>query len=279
MVAFPELMNKNLIGLKNKKERLISIINGFNSLMVAFSGGVDSAFLLAFTHKLLKKNVVAISATSPIHPSRETEYSKKFADNLGIKHILFKSREINHSGFMANKKNRCYICKKLLFKDILKIASDIDIKYIAHGANVTDLNDFRPGLLAAKEMGIVAPLIDAGLTKDDIRSLSKNINLSTWDKPAMACLATRIPYETPLTQKALSMIEKSENIIIDLGFKTCRVRCHGKVARIEIDPVYFQKIFKKKIKLTINNKLKALGFSYVTLDMEGYISSGRRESL
>ena len=279
MVAFPELMNKNLIGLKNKKERLISIINGFNSLMVAFSGGVDSAFLLAFTHKLLKKNVVAISATSPIHPSRETEYSKKFADNLGIKHILFKSREINHSGFMDNKKNRCYICKKLLFKDILKIASDIDIKYIAHGANVTDLNDFRPGLLAAKEMGIVAPLIDAGLTKDDIRSLSKNINLSTWDKPAMACLATRIPYETPLTQKALSMIEKSENIIIDLGFKTCRVRCHGKVARIEIDPVYFQKIFKKKIKLTINNKLKALGFSYVTLDMEGYISSGRRESL
>ena len=279
MVAFPELMNKNLIGLKNKKERLISIINGFNSLMVAFSGGVDSAFLLAFTHKLLKKNVVAISATSPIHPSRETEYSKKFADNLGIKHILFKSREINHSGFMANKKNRCYICKKLLFKDILKIASDIDIKYIAHGANVTDLNDFRPGLLAAKEMGIVAPLIDAGLTKDDIRSLSKDMNLSTWDKPAMACLATRIPYETPLTQKALSMIEKSENIIIDLGFKTCRVRCHGKVARIEIDPVYFQKIFKKKIKLTINNKLKALGFSYVTLDMEGYISSGRRESL
>ena len=263
-------MNKKLISLKEKKERLISIINGFDSLIVAFSGGVDSSFLLAFTHKLLKKNVVAISATSPIHPSRETEYSKKFADNLRIKHILFKSREINHSGFVANKKNRCYICKKLLFKDILNIASNIGIKYISHGANVTDLDDFRPGLLAAKEIGIVAPLIDAGLTKDDIRLLSKEMNLSTWDKPAMACLATRIPYETPLTQKALSMIEKSENIIIDIGFKTCRVRCHGKVARIEIDPVDFEKILNKKIRLVINNKLKALGFSYVSLDMEGY---------
>jgi len=260
---------------KRKKKRLISIINSFDSLIVAFSGGVDSAFLLAFTHKLLKKNVVAISATSPIHPSRETEYSKKFADNLGIKHILFKSREINHSGFMSNKKNRCYICKKLLFEDILKISSNIGLKYISHGANVTDLNDFRPGLLAAKEMGIIAPLIDAGLTKNDIRLLSKDMNLSTWDKPAMACLATRIPYETPLTQKKLSMIEKAENIIIDLGFKTCRVRCHGKIARIEIDPVDFKQILKKNIRLVISNKLKALGFSYVALDMEGYVSGGR----
>lgn len=264
------MKNKKLSGLKEKRERLVSIINGFDSLIVAFSGGVDSAFLLAIAHKLLEKNVVAISATSPIHPSWEIEYSKKFADNLGIKHILLKSREINHSGFMANKKDRCYICKKLLFEDILKIASDMGIKYIAHGANVDDLDDFRPGLSAAKEMGVVAPLIDAGLSKDNIRLLSKDMNLSTWDKPAMACFATRIPYETPLTQKALSMIEQAENTIIDLGFKTCRVRSHGKVARIEIDPVDFKKILNEKIRLVINNKLKALGFSYVALDMEGY---------
>ena len=267
-----EVKNKKLIGLKEKRERLVSIINGFGSLIVAFSGGVDSAFLLAIAHKLLKKNVVAISATSPIHPSREIEYSKKFADNLGIKHILLKSREINHSGFMANKKDRCYICKKLLFEDILKIATDMGIATIAHGANLDDLDDFRPGLSAAKEMGVVAPLIDAGLTKDNIRSLSKDMNLSTWNKPAMACFATRIPYGTPLTQKALSMIEQAENTIIDLGFKTCRVRCHGKVARIEIDPVDFEKILNEQIRLVINNKLKALGFSYVALDMEGYVS-------
>jgi len=267
-----KVKNKKLSGLKEKREQLVSIINGFDSLIVAFSGGVDSAFLLAIAHKLLKKNVVAISATTPIHPSREIEYSKKFADNLGIKHILLKSREINHSGFMANKKDRCYICKKLLFEDILKIASDMDIKYISHGANVDDIDDFRPGFLAAEEMGVIAPLIDAGLSKDDIRLLSKDMNLSTWDKPAMACFATRIPYGTPLTQKALSMIEQAENTIIDLGFKTCRVRCHGKIARIEIDPVDFEKILNEKTRLIINNKLKVLGFSYVALDMEGYVS-------
>ncbi len=264
-------MTKKLLGLKEKRERLVSIINGFDSLIVAFSGGVDSAFLLAFAHKLLEKNVVAISATSPIHPSREIEYSKKFADNLGVKHILFKSREITHSGFMANKKNRCYICKKLLFENILKIASDIGITPIAHGANVDDLDDFRPGLSAAKEMGVIAPLIDAGLTKDDIRSLSKDMNLSTWDKPAMACFATRIPYGTPLTQKALSMIEQAENTIIDLGFKTCRVRCHGKVARIEVNINDIEKILNETNRKIIINKFKEIGFSHIALDMEGYV--------
>ncbi|MDL1985452.1 MAG: ATP-dependent sacrificial sulfur transferase LarE [Deltaproteobacteria bacterium] len=265
------MKNKKLSGLKEKRERLVSIINGFDSLIVAFSGGVDSAFLLAVAHKLLKKNVVAISATSPIHPSREIEYSKKFADNLGIKHVLLKSREINHSGFMANKKDRCYICKKLLFEDILKIASDMGITPVAHGANLDDLDDFRPGLSAAEEMGVIAPLIDAGLSKDDIRLLSKDMNLSTWDKPAMACFATRIPYGTPLTQKALSMIEQAENTIIDLGFKTCRVRCHGKVARIEIDPVDFEKILNETNRKTIINKFKETGFSHIALDMEGYV--------
>ena len=265
------MKNKKLLRIKGKRERLVYIINGFESLMVAFSGGVDSAFLLAIAYKLLKKNVVAISATSTIHPSRETEYAKKFTQDLGIKHILFKSREINNSGFMANRKDRCYICKKLLFEDSLKIASDMGIKYIVHGANVDDLDDFRPGLSAAKEMGVIAPLIDAGLSKDDIRSFSNDMNLSIWDKPPMACFATRIPYGTPLTQKVLSMIEQAENTIIELGFKTCRVRCHGKIARIEIDPVDFEKILNKKIRLVINNKLKELGFSYVALDMEGYV--------
>ena len=271
MMVQKNMKNKKLSGLKEKREQLVSIINGFDSLIVAYSGGVDSAFLLATPHKFLKKNVVAISATSPIHPSRETEYSKKFADNLGIKHILFKSREINHSGFMANKKDRCYICKKLLLEDILKISSDMGITTIAHGANIDDLDDFRPGLLAAEEMGVIAPLIDAGLSKDDIRLLSKDMNLSTWDKPAMACFATRIPYGTPLTQKALSMIEQAENTIIDLGFKTCRVRCHGKVAKIEVNINDIEKILNETNRKTIINKFKKTGFSHIALDMEGYV--------
>ena len=271
MMVQKNMQNKKLLSIKEKREQLASIINGFDSLIVAFSGGVDSAFLLAIAHKFLKRNVVAISATSPIYPSRETEYSKKFADNLSIKHILFKSREINHPGFMANRKDRCYICKKLLFEDILKIASDIGITSIAHGANLDDLNDFRPGLLAAKEMGVVAPLIDARLSKEDIRSISKDMNLSTWDKHAMACFATRIPYGTPLTQKALSMIELSENVIIDLGFKACRVRCHGKVARIEVNINDIEKILKKPNRKRIINKFKEIGFSHIALDMEGYV--------
>ena len=264
-------MSKKLLGIKEKRERLVSIINGFDSLIVAFSGGVDSAFLLAIAHKLLKKNVVAISATSPIHPTREIKYAKKFTQDLGIKHILLKSREINHSDFMANKKDRCYICKKLLFEDILKIASDMGIKYISHGANIDDLDDFRPGLSAAKEMGVIAPLINAGLSKDDIRLLSKDMNLSIWDKPAMACFATRIPYGTLLTQKALSMIEQAENTIIDLGFKTCRVRIHGKVARIEVNINDIEKILNKTNRKTIIKKFKEIGFSHIALDMEGYV--------
>ncbi len=145
------------------------------------------------------------------------------------------------------------------------------IKYISHGANVDDLDDFRPGLSAAKEMGVVAPLIDAGLSKNDIRSLSKDINLSTWDKPAMACFATRIPYGTPLTQKVLSMIELAENTIIDLGFKTCRVRCHGEVARIEVNINDIEKFLNELNRKTIINKFKKIGFSHIALDMEGYV--------
>ena len=264
------MQNKKLLSIKEKREQLASIINGFDSLIVAFSGGVDSAFLLAIAHKFLKRNVVAISATSPIYPSRETEYSKKFADNLSIKHILFKSREINHPGFMANRKDRCYICKKLLFEDILKIASDIGITSIAHGANLDDLNDFRPGLLAAKEMGVVAPLIDARLSKEDIRSISKDMNLSTWDKHAMACFATRIPYGTQITTEKLKMIEKSEQVILALGVNPCRVRLHAKVARIEVDSVDIKRILEPAVRSGIVEKLRKIGFSHVSVDLEGY---------
>lgn len=262
-------MNRSKI--KRKKDTLLLAINGFDSLIVAFSGGVDSSFLLAATHEIIKENLVAVTAVSPIHPERERKAAIEFARNLGVNHILLQSREMSQADFMANRKDRCYICKKNLFGNILKIASDMEIKNIAHGANVDDLEDFRPGFAAAREMGVAAPMVDAGLTKEDIRLLSKEMNLAVWNKPATACLATRIPYGTPITRKALKMVEEAENAILSLGFAACRVRFHGKVARIEVSLEDFERILDEIIRKKIVGKFREIGFSHISLDLEGYI--------
>lgn len=246
-----------------KRERLISILNRSDSLLVAFSGGVDSAFLLAVAHKVLKKNVVAITAVSPIHPAQEKEAALKFTKNLGIKQVVLQSREINQPDFVANRKDRCYICKKNLFGDLLKIASDMKIKGVVHGANVDDTEDFRPGFAAAYEMGIAAPMVKAGLVKDDIRLLSKKMNLETWNRPSMSCLATRIPYGFPITEKALKMVEQAENVILSLGFVTCRVKHYGNAAKIEIDGMDIERFSNKRIGRIIVEKLREIGFSRI----------------
>ena len=262
-------MNRNSI--KIKKDRLVLRLKQFDSLIVAFSGGVDSTFLLAVAHDIVNKDVVAITAESPIHPAREKEVAVRFARNSGIKHIVLQSREISRPEFVANRKERCYICKKFFFEDLIKTASEMGIKHIAHGANVDDLEDFRPGFAAAHEMGIVAPLIDAGLAKDEIRLLSKEMSLETWNSPSMACLATRIPYGSPITLKVLKMVEQAENVIGSLGFSTCRVRHHGTVARIEVNPEDLERILNKRIKPTIIRKFREIGFSHIAVDMEGYV--------
>ena len=261
----------NRLSLNNKKKRLALILKGLDSLMVAFSGGADSAFLLAVAHDVLKDNVVAVTAVSQIHPAREKKKAMKFVKNYGIKHIILQSDEMSLPAFVANRKDRCYVCKKNLFEKLIKIASDIGIKYIAHGANTDDLEDFRPGLTAAQEMGVLAPMIDAGLTKDDIRLLSKEMNLETWNKPALACLATRIPYGTSITVKALEMVDQAEGVLINLGFNACRVRKYENTARIEVNPEEIENISDKKIRETIVEKLKKIGFSHVTVDLEGYV--------
>jgi len=260
----------SLDSLKTKKERLVSLLKQFEALIVAFSGGVDSTFLLAVAHETLKKNLVALTAESPIHPARENQAAAVFAQNLGVQHIVLQSREMSRPDFIANTKDRCYICKKYLLEDLLKIAKDMGIENVAHGVNVDDLEDFRPGFAAAYEMGIKAPLVDAGLNKDDIRALSKQMNLKTWNKPPMACLATRIPYGTPITEKALNMVDQAELAILSLGFTSCRVRLHGNMARIEVDPVEIERVLEKGNRSAIIGKLRGIGFFYVALDMEGY---------
>jgi pyridinium-3,5-biscarboxylic acid mononucleotide sulfurtransferase len=266
-------------GLTTKKERLLSILKGYGSLLIAYSGGVDSTFLLALAHEALKKNLTSITAESPLHPASEIKAAKAFAQELGVQHLLIQSREMSQTDFKANTKKRCYLCKKYLFEDLTKIAYDLRIKHVAHGANLDDLEDFRPGFDAAREMKITAPMVDAGLTKNDIRMLSKRMSLKTWNKPPMSCLATRIPYGTQITTEKLKMIEKAEQIILGLGFTGCRVRLHSKVARIEIDPSDVERIFNQGVRSSIVEKLREIGFSHVALDLEGYQQGSMNRSL
>ena len=264
---------------QNKKEKLISIIEKYDNLIVAFSGGVDSTFLLKIAHENLKGNVVAVTARSSVHPERETKFATEFAKSLGIKHVMMQSREMSWPEFVANTKERCYICKKMLAQDLLKLASEMGVSNIAHGANMDDMDDYRPGFKAAEEMGIIAPLVDAGMTKKDIRMLSKKMGLDTWDKPSMACLASRIPYGTPITDEALNKIDRAEQLVLSLGFISCRVRYHNEVARIEVSPGDFKRLFDDKTRMAIISKFKDIGFLYISMDLEGYVQGSMNRSI
>ena len=257
--------------LMEKKQRLEDVLKRFDTLAVAYSGGVDSTFLLAVASHVLKKDLVAVTAVSAIHPESEKKDAQEFSDQLGIRHVIFKSAEMDLPDFRNNRKDRCYICKKSLFKRMIDIARDMGIQHVAHGANADDLNDYRQGYQAALEMGIVAPLLDAGLKKNEIRTLSKDMGLPTWNKPAMACLASRIPYGVPITMDILKMISQAEDIILGLGIRSCRVRHHDNVARIELDPADFEKLMIPATRSTIVKKLMEIGYAHVALDLEGYM--------
>ncbi|UCF93467.1 MAG: ATP-dependent sacrificial sulfur transferase LarE [Desulfobacterales bacterium] len=260
----------NALRLKSKMNRLIAVLEQYDSLIVAFSGGVDSSFLLAVAHGVLGAKVWAVTAESPVHPPRESKAAAEFARKLGVAHIVLPSREMSLPGFVANARDRCYICKKQVLGDIIALAAAKGVSHVAHGANVDDLGDFRPGFKAAAEMGVVAPLIEAGLAKNEIRQLSKAMHLNTWDKPAIACLASRIPYGTPITRQALQMVAQAEDFILRCGFKSCRVRHHGEVARIELAPTDLPIISRRDMRRKIVRQFKAIGFVYVTVDLEGY---------
>ncbi|MBW2491262.1 MAG: ATP-dependent sacrificial sulfur transferase LarE [Deltaproteobacteria bacterium] len=261
-------MNKN--HLAEKRDRLFSILKGYGSLLVAYSGGVDSSFLLAMAYEALNTKIIAVTAASPLYPEWETRDARDFAKSLGVEHLILQSKIIHQADFISNTKERCYLCKKYLIEELLTISNHRGIPHVAHGANIDDLSDYRPGFAAAQEMGIKAPLVDANLTKNDIRRLSKQMNLTTWNKPQMACLASRIPYGTPITRKNLKMIEQAEQVLTSIGFTGCRVRVHDKVARIEVDAKDIEKIINGKIRALVVEKLRKIGFSHVAVDIEGY---------
>ncbi|MCD8020786.1 MAG: ATP-dependent sacrificial sulfur transferase LarE [Clostridiales bacterium] len=262
-----------------KYQKLQSYIRELGSLAVAFSSGVDSTLLLKVAADVLGDQVVAVTASSCSFPKRELEEAKAFCEKEGIRQIIVESEELNIEGFRQNPRNRCYLCKHELFEKILKIAEENGMAAVAEGSNMDDMGDYRPGMIAVKELGIKSPLRYAELTKDEIRQLSKELGLPTWDKQSFACLSSRFVYGETISEEKLGMVNRAEQFLLDLGFRQLRVRIHGTIARIEVLPEEFPKIMAEDVREQIYAELKEIGFSYVTLDLRGYRTGSMNETL
>lgn len=262
-----------------KQKRLMAILKAYERLAIAFSGGVDSTLLLAAAREALGDGVAAVTVDAPIHSRRELREAGEIAGMLGVRHLVVPLAEISAPEFAANPPDRCYACKRILFAEIFQAAAGFGAQRVAHGVNLDDLSDYRPGLKAAEEMGVVAPLAEAGLNKADIRALSRRMGLPTWNKPSMACLASRIPYGRPITPQSLTMVEAAEEILQGLGFSGTRVRHHGDVARIELAVRDMQKAMRPAVRAFISEKLKGIGFTHVSLDLDGYLTGSLNRAL
>ena len=265
--------------LHEKKQHLESYLRELGSVAVAFSSGVDSTFLLKVAHDVLGEKAVAVTARSCSFPVRELNEAKAFCEAEGIEHIIVESEELSIEGFSQNPKNRCYLCKHELFTKIRRIAEERGIPYIAEGSNMDDNGDYRPGLAAVAELEVKSPLREAQLSKEEIRQLSKEMGLPTWDKQSFACLSSRFVYGETITEEKLSMVDRAEQRLLDLGFHQVRVRIHGNIARIEIDRSEFEKIIRPEIADSLNEYLHELGFLYVTLDLGGYQMGSMNKTL
>jgi uncharacterized protein len=259
-----------------KLKKLKEIIWSLNRVVVAFSGGVDSTFLLKVCLDVLgRENVLACIGTSPIHPGRETQEAVNMARQLGADYVAISTAEMNNTHFTSNPRERCYHCKAGLLDQVWEIAAARSFRYLAEGSNVDDEGDFRPGSRAVAEKGVLSPLRAAGLTKQEIRELSHMLSLPTHSKPSFACLASRIPYGITITSDILKQIELSEEFLNTLGIKQVRVRYHGAVARIEVEDKDVSTVLGRRT--DIYGRLNDLGFTYVTLDLKGYRTGSLNE--
>ncbi|SHI17830.1 uncharacterized protein SAMN02745823_03055 [Sporobacter termitidis DSM 10068] len=265
--------------LHKKYEELRTYIEQLKSVAVAFSGGVDSTFLLKVASDVLGGNVVAVTARSLSFPKRELDEATAFAKENNIAHVVVDSEELDIEGFSKNPVNRCYLCKTELFTKIKKIAGDRGAANVAEASNIDDNGDYRPGLKAVAELGILSPLRAVGLTKAEIRELSRELGLRTWNKQSFACLSSRFPYGESITPERLTKIDKAEQFLLDLGFHQVRVRYHGDLARIETDEKGFDKMLEHGMRQRIDEEFRRIGFNYVAMDLKGYRTGSMNETL
>jgi uncharacterized protein len=261
-----------------KERALRGTLSSMKSVVVAYSGGVDSAYLASIAHQTLGDRAVAITADSPSYPEQHRRMARRIAEQLGLRHEIIRTSELERPEYRANPANRCYYCKHELYTHLTRIASERDA-VVVDGNNADDRGDYRPGRQAAREFGVRSPLDEVDLHKDEIRELSRRAGLPTWDEPASACLSSRVPYHTEVTEEKLRMIELAEERLRDLGFRVCRVRHHDELARIEVGRDELTHALDEGVRAAIVRELKALGYRYVTIDLQGYRMGSLNEGL